>query len=215
MLLYAQIEKNFADFQLDIEIEMGNEVLAIQGQSGSGKTTTLDCISGVQTPDRGLIQIRDRVLYDHNTGVNRPIRERRIGYVFQSYALFPHMTVWQNILFGRSKEQARAEFEDHARTYMDSMHLSVLKDKYPGELSGGEKQRVALLRALMTDPELLLLDEPFSALDERLKHKLYDELLLFRDKWKIPMILITHNPKEAAYLADRVLYFEKGKIIKA
>lgn len=211
-LLDVTIQKKLNFFDLDIAFQLEKGLLAIQGFSGSGKTTTLDCISGIKTPDAGYIKLNDTILYSSEKKINLPIKDRNVGYVFQNYALFPHMTVKENILFGVDKKNC--ENIDYAIHFATMMKIEHLLDRYPSDISGGEKQRVAFARAMSVKPEILLLDEPFSALDEDLKESLYKDFLDFKIKENIPMILITHNKNEANILADSILHFESGKIVK-
>ncbi|MDO5755862.1 MAG: ATP-binding cassette domain-containing protein [Tissierellia bacterium] len=212
-VLDCDIEIAVEGFHLELAFHMKNEVLALQGDSGSGKTTTLDCIAGIRRPKKGRIQLKDKVLFDSEEEIDQPIRHRKIGYIFQSYALFPNMTVRENILFGIQQKRRNEQTRNLMDHYVDILNIGHLIHKYPGDLSGGEQQRVAILRALMVDPELLLMDEPFSALDESLREKLYEELLMFKKEFDIPIIIITHNNREAKYLADRIYHLRDGKII--
>lgn len=189
---------------MDVEFSVANEIIALFGPSGSGKTTILNCIAGLSKPDRGEIKNKTETFFQDNREII-PIQKRKVGYLFQDYALFPHLTVWKNIAYGMKNEQ-------FARNLMQELSISHLAEKYPHQISGGEKQRVALTRALATEPEVLLLDEPFSALDEKTRSKAHDELLAIQEKWQIPIILVTHHLAEAKKLAERILYIEEGKI---
>lgn len=211
-LLEVNIQKKLKFFDLDVGFQLKKGLLAIQGFSGSGKTTTLDCISGIKTPDKGYINLNGNVLYDSAKKINMPIKDRNVGYVFQNYALFPNMKVRENILFGVDKKDK--EQVEYALNLADMMKISHLLDRYPSDISGGEKQRVAFARAMSVRPQILLMDEPFSALDEELKEELYKDFLDFKSREKIPMILITHNKNEAQVLSDEIIYFEGGKIVK-
>src|SRR5699024_8737679 len=165
------------------------EIIALFGPSGSGKTTILNCISGITSPDTGFIRYQDELLFEHKD-VNVPIQKRQIGYLFQDYALFPHMTVWKNINYGTKNEL-------FAKQLMDDLRISHLTNEYPQNISGGEKQLVALARALATEPNILLLDEPFSALDTTTRVKAQNELLNIHEQWNIPTIIVTHDYNEA------------------
>ncbi|MGP1411547.1 MAG: ATP-binding cassette domain-containing protein [Peptoanaerobacter stomatis] len=213
ILLDVNIQKKLNFFDLDVSFSLSKGLLAIQGLSGSGKTTTLDCISGLKIPDKGYIKLNGRYLYSSEDKINLPIRKRKVGYVFQSYALFPNMTVKNNIFFGINKKDNIAK--EYALNLANNLNIIHLLDRYPSDISGGEKQRVALARALAVKPEILLLDEPFSALDEDLKERLYEDFLSFKEKENIPMILITHNKYEAQKLADTIIHFESGNIVGA
>ena len=211
-LLEVSIKKKLAFFDLDMSFNLKKGLLAVQGFSGSGKTTTLDCISGIRTPDSGYIKLNDRYMYSGEKKINLKPKDRHIGYVFQNYALFPNMKVKDNILFGVNKKD-----KDNVKYAMDlsqRMKIEHLLDRYPSDISGGEKQRVAFARALAVRPEILLMDEPFSALDEDLKQSLYQDFLEIKSNENIPMILITHNNTEAKILADEIIHVENGKIKK-
>lgn len=211
-LLEVSIKKKLAFFDLDISFTLKKGLLAVQGFSGSGKTTTLDCISGIKTPDSGYIKLNDKYMYNSDEKINIKPKNRHIGYVFQNYALFPNMKVKENILFGVDKKNK--DNVEYAMDLSERMKIEHLLDRYPSDISGGEKQRVAFVRALAVKPKILLMDEPFSALDEDLKQRLYQDFLEFKSNEKIPMILITHNNTEAKMLSDEIIYVENGKIKK-
>ncbi|HHX68415.1 MAG TPA: ATP-binding cassette domain-containing protein [Gallicola sp.] len=203
--LIVNINKKLNHFTLDLDFELGKEILVIQGESGSGKTTTLNIISGLMKPDRGYIKLNNSILVDTKNKISEKVQNRKIGYVFQDFALFPNMTVKKNIKFAIKDEKIYTEI-------INLLKIEHLLNNYPAEISGGEKQRVALARTLVTRPELLLLDEPFSALDSKLKNKLYTEFKSIIENLNIPVILITHNEKEAEILGDRLLYLKNGRI---
>lgn len=204
-MLSVQINKQLTHFTLEVDLHIQQEIVVLFGPSGSGKTTILNCIAGLTKPDQGIIRYQDLVFFkDGKTLI--PTHKRQIGYVFQDYALFPHMTVWKNIAYGMKQEAFAIEL-------MKELKIDHLKQQYPHAISGGEKQRVALARALATEPIVLLLDEPFSALDEKTRQKGYEELLRLHQLWKIPVILVTHHLDEARYLADRILFIDQGLII--
>lgn len=205
------IYKKLDHFDLDVTFEMKREMVVIQGLSGAGKTTALDCIAGIKSLDKGHIEIGGELVYSSKSGIDLPIKNRGIGYLFQNYALFPHMTVKDNIEFQIDKR--KKEDIDYAKYLMKSFKIDHLGSKYPGEISGGEKQRVALARALSVRPKLLLLDEPFSALDTETKKHIYSEFLEFKRNWNIGMIMITHNDDEAKLLGDVVLKIRDGKVV--
>ena len=209
-ILDVDIQKKLEFFELDIKFTVGNGLLAIQGMSGSGKTTILNCISGIKTADKGHIRLNNKILFSSNDNINMKIKDRNVGYVFQNYALFPHMTVRENILFGVNKKYT--DYEKELSYILDMMKIRHIMDKYPSEISGGEKQRVAFARAMIIRPDILLLDEPFSALDEDLKEDIYKDLLNIKKSQNIPIILITHNKNEAKILADKIIYIHNGKI---
>jgi molybdate transport system ATP-binding protein len=205
------IEKRWGDFFLHAQFEIGAEILALFGASGAGKTMTLNCIAGLVAPDRGAIRLDERALFDSTAGVNIPARARRIGYVFQNYALFPHLTVAQNIGYGlRGARAANARIDE----LLHLIGLESLAHRHPAQLSGGQQQRVALARALAPKPDLLLLDEPFSALDAPTRMQLRGELLNLQREFKIPTIFVTHDLGEAYFLADKLAVMNAGAILQ-
>ncbi len=203
--LIVNFKKKLNHFDLEMNFEMGEEILVLQGNSGSGKTTTLNVISGLLKAEEGFISLNERVLVDTKNKKFIKVKDRKVGYVFQDFALFPNMNVEKNIRFSIENEKIYKEI-------LELLKIEHLLKSYPSEISGGEKQRVALARALVTNPEILLLDEPFSALDSNLKNDLYEEFRSIIKSLNIPAILITHNEKEAKILGDRLLHIEKGKI---
>lgn len=210
-MVNINIFKKLHYFDLNIKFNVDKEVIVIQGESGSGKTTILDCIAGIKLPDDGEICIDNRMVFSSKQSVNTPIKDRGIGYVFQNYGLFPHMTVRGNIRFGlESRKLKDFSYSDHIT---DILKIKHLENRFPSQLSGGEKQRVALARALSTKPQLLLLDEPFSSLDGKTRRVIYQEFLEFKSIWKIDMILITHNDAEAKLLGDKTLRICDGMLV--
>ena len=218
--MYFKIIKSLEHFTVDIEYGFDRGILAVQGESGAGKTTLLNCIAGIITPDEGKIIVEDRVVYDGVQKINVATRLRTVSYLFQNYALFPNMTVYQNIIYGiKNKEeykdkQEREELLRYAEYIMETFGIAHLKKKHPNQISGGEKQRVALTRAIVIKPKLLLLDEPFSALDRQTKEVIYQEFDSFKKEFQIPTILITHDLVESEMFADRRIQMKEGKIIK-
>lgn len=208
-MLKVAMKKKLRQFLLDVSFQMDHEIVVLFGPSGSGKTTILNALAGLLRPDEGEIE-RDHELLFKNNQVFLPAKKRKVGYLFQDYALFPHMTVEKNIHYGMQKNRIPAFLQQ----WIQITGIEPLMKKYPNQISGGEKQRVALVRALATQPQLLLLDEPFSALDSTNRVRCQEELLFIHEKWKIPILLVTHDEGEAVKLADRILYMEKGKIIK-
>jgi molybdate transport system ATP-binding protein len=196
------------DFLLELEFEMGaDELILILGPSGSGKTTLLRMLAGLEKPEEGYIEVKGEVWYDSKRGMNLPPQKRDVGFVFQDYALFPNMSLFENIAFGMKKKDTQKVME-----LLRLAGLEQLKDKKPSGLSGGQKQRVALLRALAKEPKLLLLDEPLSALDPETAITLREEIKKFQRGFNIPTIIVSHNREDALSLADRVLLLSEGKI---
>lgn len=209
MKLLVDIKKKMPGFTLDISFETGENSLGILGESGSGKSMTLRCIAGLVKPDKGKIILNDRVLFDSEKGINIPIKDRRVGYLFQNYALFPHMTVEQNIAYGlKGKEKLLKTTIDEM---LDKLHIENLRKKYPYQLSGGQQQRVALARALAVKPDVLLLDEPFSALDNHLRNLMIKQMIETLSIYKGVTLFVTHNMDEAYQLCDNLLVVAKGK----
>jgi len=212
-LIQFQITKKLPSFHLEIGYSFQGGILVLFGPSGSGKTTILNSIAGLIQPDKGRIILDQTVFYDSEQKINLPIQKRKIGYVFQDYALFPHFTVEENILYG-VKQQKITLRSDEYHQLITQLKINHLVSRYPTNLSGGEKQRVALARALITSPQLLLLDEPFSALDYDTRIEFREELKRLHKLWKIPFFLVTHDREEAHSLADTILYIHQGKITK-
>ncbi len=210
MVLSVDIEKTVGDFHLQVRFQADKEILALLGASGCGKSMTLKCIAGIQQPDRGRIVLGDRVLFDSQAHIDLPPQKRRVGYLFQQYALFPHMTVEQNILSGvreGSRARRRAAVEEMVHTF----RLEGLVHLRPSQLSGGQQQRVALARILAGQPELLLLDEPFSALDEYLKWQLELELADTLKVFPGGALFVSHSRDEVYRLCDTVCVLTNGK----
>jgi molybdate transport system ATP-binding protein len=208
------ITKRLGAFVLDVAWTAGDGVAVLFGPSGSGKSLTLRCLAGLDRPDAGRMVVNGRVFFDSALGVDLPPHHRRIGYVFQGYALFPHLSVAQNIAFGL-RDRPRAERQRRAQEVMERLGLGDLARRSPRELSGGQQQRVALGRALAVDPDLLLLDEPLSALDAPLRRQLRDDLERTLRDWGKPAVLVTHDLSEAYQLADRVVVYDHGRVIQA
>ena len=209
--LDVQIRVGLNGFSLDVAWTAGDGVSVLFGPSGSGKTLTLQCLAGLVRPDTGRIVVDERVLFDSAAGIHVPPQERRLGYVFQGYALFPHLTVRSNVAFGL-RRRPLAERGHRTAEVIERLGLAGLEDRYPGELSGGQRQRVALGRALAIEPALVLLDEPLSALDLPLRRALRDELQAILADWGMPAVLVTHDFSEAYQLGDRVVIYEAGRV---
>lgn len=209
-MLEAVIQKKLWHFTLNIKLKVKNEILVLRGHSGAGKTTILHCLAGLTKPSSGLIKLNEQVLYSAEDNINLSPQVRNVGYLFQDYALFPHMTVRQNVMYGiKAKRIAKASVDPVE--LLNSFGVGHLIDRYPRQLSGGEKQRVALARALAVQPKLLLLDEPFSALDKGTKESLRQEVKKLHSQWQIPFILVTHDEEDANYLGDRLITLDKGQ----
>ncbi len=211
-MLNIDIEKTYKDFKLNVNFTAPEGINVILGPSGSGKTTILNCIAGVVKPDVGQISMGKEIYFSSMQNLSLPIHKRRIAYVFQSYALFPHMNVYKNIQYGLKNYQRHKDYRE-INNFAQIFKIEGLLKKYPYELSGGEKQRVALARALITKPKILLLDEPFAALDQLTKRILYNEFLDIIENWKIPILMITHDEWEAQYLGNRIIRISNGALI--
>lgn len=210
MSLLIDIEKRLGSFHLQVQLQAQDEVTALSGASGCGKSMTLKCIAGIVTPDRGRIVLNDRVLFDSAAHIDLPPQRRRMGYLFQNYALFPTMTVEKNILCAipGSKTEKGAALSDAVRRF----RLEGLEHHYPAQLSGGQQQRVALARAMVTRPTILLLDEPLSNLDAKLRNQMRAELIKLRHEIKGTFIYVTHDQTEAMTLGDRIVVMKDGVV---
>ena len=211
MTLEVQIEKKLSEFTLDVAFRATETPLSILGASGAGKSMLLRCVAGLEKPSRGRIALNDRVLFDSEHHVGIPARERRIGMLFQHYALFPHRTVAQNIAFGL-QDLPREEQSARIVSLVTRTHLAGLEQRYPRELSGGEQQRTALARALAIQPEALLLDEPLSALDTHLRSQVEAQLQETFASYRRPALLVTHNMEEAYRLGEQLLVLARGRV---
>ena len=203
------------EFNLNVQLASQAQRIALFGPSGSGKTLTLQAIAGLMRPDSGSIQVGDMTLYDAAQGICLPAQHRKLGYLQQDYGLFPHLTVEQNIGFGLARgwlNPKRHNLPESASRWVKAFELEDVLQSYPGEISGGQKQRTALARALSVAPRLLLLDEPLSALDAGLRQKMREELADLQSRLQIPTVLITHDPEDAMMLADEVYLIRDGCI---
>ncbi|RZL03843.1 MAG: ATP-binding cassette domain-containing protein [Rubrivivax sp.] len=202
-------------FTLDARFESSQDRIVLFGPSGVGKTMTVQTIAGLQRPDRGHVRLGGRVLFDHERGIDVPARDRRIGYVFQDHALFPHLSVARNIAFSLLPTlpwRLSAAHQRRVADIMKALDIDGLQDRLPSHLSGGQRQRVALARALICEPEVLLLDEPFSALDMALRGRVREELDAVQRRFKVPMVLISHDLDDVRLFADTLVLYEPGRV---
>jgi len=213
MSLFVDIEKKLGKFHLSIKFETNGGVLGLLGASGSGKSMTLMCIAGIEKPDKGKIILDGVTLFDSERRVNLPPQQRKIGYLFQNYALFPNMTVRQNILCGLYKESDKLQKEQALNEILDLVQIKGLEKHKPSQLSGGQQQRVALARILVGKPNLLMLDEPFSALDGHLRGHLQVQMRQLLKQFGKDTLMITHNRNEAYRLCRRVALVDNGEMI--
>jgi molybdate transport system ATP-binding protein len=198
---------------LDAVFHCQTTVTVLSGPSGSGKTTILSVIAGLRTPQRGKIQLGEVALFDSSKGINLPPESRRIGYVFQDHLLFPHLRVRENLLYGRRRRRRDAQSIDFSRV-VEVLELGALLARLPQTLSGGQKRRVALGRALLSGPRLLLLDEPLTALDEGLKGRILDYIELVLREWNVPMLYVTHDAGELERMAEQVVWLQGGRVVE-
>ena len=212
MALSVNIEKRFKGFDLRMAFEAGDETLALLGASGCGKSMTLRCVAGIEKPDWGRIVLDGEVLYDSEKRINLPPQKRRVGLMFQHYALFPQMTVEQNVLCGAKRVLRDSERNAAVQDILGSMGLLALKDRLPGQLSGGQQQRVALARILVGKPRILMLDEPFSALDSHLRFRMEEETREAIRRFGKTVLLVSHNRDEVYRMADRVAILKEGQL---
>lgn len=208
-MLQVRVRRHVGAFHLDVGFDVeAHEILAVHGPSGSGKTTLINLLAGLERPDSGRIVIDNRVLFDSARGINVKAEARRIGYVFQDCRLFPHMSVASNLKYGRHRGGSRADF-DQVVALLD---LGALLRRRPGSLSGGEKQRVAIGRALLSEPRILLLDEPLASIDQKRKEEILPFIRRLRDEFDLPIVYVTHAPDEIAKIADRSIRIENGQL---
>lgn len=208
MSLEVDIRKKAGDFQLNVAFSTDQEIFAILGASGCGKSMTLKCIAGIEKPDEGKIVINGRVVYDSAAKINVPPRKRKVGYMFQDYALFPNMTVEENIMSGMGKKPPREKVREFIRRFQ----LKGLEKHLPSQISGGQKQRTALARMMASEPEILLLDEPLSALDSYLKWQMEEELLAMLSDVGKSILFVSHSRDEVYHLCDRICVMHNGHV---
>lgn len=212
MSLSLDFEKRLGNFHLKMKLEAENETMALLGASGSGKSLTLRCIAGIERPDRGKIVIDGVTVFDSERKIDLPPQKRRVGLLFQNYALFPHMTVLENLRAGANREKDRKKRTAQVQAMLESFGLTHLADRYPRQLSGGEQQRVALARLLVSDPGVLLLDEPFSALDSHLRFRLEQEVRQVIRDFGGTVLLVSHDRDEAFRMSDKLAVLEQGHV---
>ncbi len=212
MSLYVDIQKDFGTFVLDSRFELKEGILGFLGASGSGKSMTLKCIAGIETPDRGRIVLNDRVLFDSEKKINLPPQKRKVGYLFQNYGLFPNMSVEKNIETGIRREKNRTVRKQLISEMIERMQLTGLEQHKPSQLSGGQQQRTALARILINAPEILLLDEPFSALDAYLRERLVTEMKKILKDYNKNVIIVSHSRNEIYQLCDEIAIIADGNI---
>jgi molybdate transport system ATP-binding protein len=213
--LHVQVRKRIpdaSDFVLDVDFHAAPGFTIVFGTSGAGKTTLLDCIAGLLEPDLGRIAIGDDTLFDASARIHLPVEKRNIGYVFQDLALFPHLTIAENVGYGLSHLR-RAERNQRTAAILNAFRIPHLSHRRPREISGGERQRVALARALVTDPVILLLDEPLAALDAATKARIIDDLRAWNDAHGIPILYVTHSREEVFALGESALVLDHGRIL--
>ena len=218
MSLQVEIEKKLNDKVLSVSFDTEGKqgITGILGASGCGKSMTLKCIAGIETPDRGKIVLNGRVLFDSGKKINLRVQDRHVGYLFQNYALFPNMTVEKNIAAGfqyrPGQKMTAEEIKKQTADYMELLHVTELKSSYPGKLSGGQQQRLCIARALAVKPEVLLMDEPTSALDPGSTMKV--EELMNELKKNYTVVIVTHNMQQAARISDRTAFFLLGELVE-
>jgi len=220
-MIDIDLELSVADgrrrFDLGVRLATEAPFAALYGPSGAGKSLTLQAVAGLLRPATGHIRIDGRTLFDASRGIDLPTPARRVGYLFQDYALFPHLTVWQNVAFGLTtwwRRRPSAQARDEVRALLDGFGLTEMAGSRPQALSGGQRQRVALARALACRPQALLLDEPFAALNPMLRSTLRQELGEVCRRWRIPVLMITHDAEDVLELADTAFLFEAGRVVR-
>ena len=217
MSLDAHVQLGRGDFSLDLSLDAADgDTIGLLGPNGSGKSTTLRCLAGLDAPQTGRIDIAGVTVVDTTRGIDLPPEQRSVGFVFQDYLLFPHMSVLDNVAFGlRARGEARQSAERRAREWLDRLEIGDLASRKPGRLSGGQAQRVALARALVIEPDLLLLDEPLAALDAGTRASVRSLLRRHLADFHGAVVMVTHDPMDAMVLADRVVVLEDGHAVQA
>lgn len=215
MMLQVNVKKVLVDaagreFRLDVSFEAVGGFTVITGPSGGGKTSTLNMLAGILRPDFGRISLAGRSFFDSVRGMDVPIRERRVGFVFQDYALFPHLTAAENVAYGIKNGGDRLA---KAIEWMETFHIAHTRSRRPAEMSGGEQQRAAVARALASDPSVMLLDEPLSAVDVETRSRLLDEIISVQQRTNIPFLYVTHNEVEAGRLGGRIVRIDQGRAV--
>ncbi|CAN1211287.1 Molybdate ABC transporter, inner membrane subunit [Tumidithrix helvetica PCC 7403] len=211
--LRIEIEKLLPEFVLQVKLHCTDRSIGILGASGTGKSMLLRCIAGMEKPTTGRIILNGKVLFDAQRGIHLPSRDRSVGFLFQNYALFPHLTVAQNIAFGLPKKLSRSQIRQKVADQLQNIELQGFGDRYPDQLSGGQQQRVALARALISQPDILLLDEPFSALDTHLRSQMERELISALSTYTGITLFVTHNIEEAYRICENLLILDRGQIV--
>jgi molybdate transport system ATP-binding protein len=217
-MLDARVQKrlgsaNGHSLTLDVHIRASEGITVIFGPSGAGKTSILRAIAGIITPDQGRIVLGEKVFFDSDAGIHLPMQQRNVGYVFQNYALFPHLTAEQNILYGL-RADTPVSARERVQEFFSLLKIEKTAARFPHELSGGEQQRIALARALATDPSIMLLDEPLSAVDVVTRSRLLEEVSLVQRKSRIPFLYVTHNYSEAVRLGSTMIVIDEGEIVQ-
>lgn len=214
MSLEVRIRKRFQGFELSVGFSAGNETLGFLGASGCGKSLTLRCIAGIETPDEGRITVNGRVFFDSEAGVNLTPQERKTALLFQNYMLFPNLTVFENVAAGLARDVSKADREGLVAAELRRFGLERFGDRYPSQLSGGQQQRVALARMLAAKPGILMLDEPFSALDAHLRGVLEQSMAGLFDSFEGTILYVSHDIDEALRFCDRIAVVESGSIVE-